>query len=178
MLIFIIAVTVGLSQTNYYVDEDEDSGKVTVCAEVMEPKIDCPVSFPFYVKIQTHHDTAGIIDTCLLIYMLLIVVVSLLYIGSNDFTSVDTELYFDACDNLSCIDIVIRDDCLVERLAERFSVVLDRGFGMVESIRLEPATGYVIIIDTDSKCGIIQSINSLTHILSHSHSLLPLTNFV
>ena len=63
MLIFIIAVTVGLSQRNYYVDEE--TGNVTVCAEVMEPKIDCPFSFPFYVKIQTHHDTAGIIDTCL-----------------------------------------------------------------------------------------------------------------
>ena len=106
--------------------------------------------------------------------------ISLVYIGSNDYISVDTDLIFDACDNLSCIDIVIEVDCLVERLTERFSVVLDRGFGMVESIRLEPATGYVIIIDTDSKCGIIQSINSLllTHILSHSHSLLPLTNFV
>ena len=111
--------------------------------------------------------------------MLLIVVVSLLYIGSNDYISVDTDLIFDACDNHSCIDIVIEDDCLVERLDERFSVVLDRGVGMVESIRLEPATGYVIIIDTDSKCGIsslsTHSLTSslITNILSHSLSFSP-----
>ena len=54
---------VGLNETRYYVNEE--TGNVTVCAEVMEPKIDCPVSFPFNVTIQTFHDTAGIIDTCL-----------------------------------------------------------------------------------------------------------------
>ena len=50
-------MTVGLNAINYYVTED--SGVVTVCVEVIEPKIDFPVSFPFNVKIQTFDDTAG-----------------------------------------------------------------------------------------------------------------------
>ena len=96
-------------------------------------------------------------------------------IGPDDYTSINTDLIFDACNNLSCIDIVIEEDCLVEREEEQFSVVLDRGVGMVESIRLEPATGYVIIIDSDSKCGISSlSTHSLTPSLihyTHTHSL-------
>ena len=96
----------------------------------------------------------------------MLLIVSLLYIGPDDYISINTHLFFDTCENLSCIDIVIEEDCLVERYEERFSVVLDRGVGMVESISLQPATGYVIIIDTDSKCGIIQSINSLIYSLT------------
>ena len=57
-----IAVIVGLNKTSYYVDEE--TGIVTVCAEVMEHKIDCPVGFPFNVKIQTFDDSSGIIDNC------------------------------------------------------------------------------------------------------------------
>ena len=72
--------------------------------------------------------------------------------GPNDYTSINTELTLEACDKQSCIDIVIENDCLVENREERFSVVLDRGVGMVEAIRLEPGMGYVIIMDTDSKC--------------------------
>ena len=53
---------VGLNETRYYVNEE--TGMVTVCVAVMEPTIDCPVSFPFSVTMQTIHDTAGIIDTC------------------------------------------------------------------------------------------------------------------
>ena len=50
---------VGLNETRYYVVED--TAMVTVCAAVMEAKIDCPVGFPFNVSIQTFHDTAGIL---------------------------------------------------------------------------------------------------------------------
>ena len=69
-----IAVIVGLNKTSYYVDEE--TGIVTVCAEVMEPKIDCPVGFPFNVKIQNFDNSSGIIDNCqyCLMDMLLIVV--------------------------------------------------------------------------------------------------------
>ena len=77
------------------------------------------------------------------------------FAGPNDYVSINTELTFEACDKQSCIDIVIENDCLVENREERFSVVLDRGVGMVEAIRLEPSMGYVIIVDTDSKCGVI-----------------------
>ena len=82
-------------------------------------------------------------------------------------------MIFNACDKYSCIDVVIEKDCLVETREERFSVVLDRGVGMVDAIRLQPAIGHVIIIDNDSKCDVIVRYVCLDSLFSLS--LTPLS---
>ena len=84
-----------------------------------------------------------------------VIYIYLTCIGPDDYTSINTDLIFNACDKYSCIDVVIEKDCLVETREEQFSVVLDRGVGMVDAIRLQPAIGHVIIIDNDSKRDVI-----------------------
>ena len=49
----------GLEKTFHKVSEDVDS--VEVCAVVNSPSIDCPITFPFNVRISTINNTAGIL---------------------------------------------------------------------------------------------------------------------
>ena len=50
---------VGLENTFYEVSEGV--GLVEVCAIVNSPSIDCPIPFPFNVKISVINNTAGIV---------------------------------------------------------------------------------------------------------------------
>ena len=47
----------GLERTFYNVTEDVDV--VEVCAIVYSPTIDCPIAFPFDVRLSTRDDSAG-----------------------------------------------------------------------------------------------------------------------
>ena len=61
---------VGLEQT--YFNVIESVGEVELCAKVLFPPINCPVQFPFDIRLSTADGTAGIIvthlyvDQCLL----------------------------------------------------------------------------------------------------------------
>ena len=67
---------VGLEQTSMSVSEDV--GVVELCAVVLFPRISCPISFPFEVRLSTAAGTAGkkssflrlFIETALLIITL------------------------------------------------------------------------------------------------------------
>ena len=48
---------VGLERTFYQVSEDV--GVVEVCAIVYSPEIDCPIAFPFDVRLRTLNGSAG-----------------------------------------------------------------------------------------------------------------------
>ena len=48
---------VGLERTIYQVSEDD--GVVEVCAVVNSPVIECPIQFPFNVRLTTTNDSAG-----------------------------------------------------------------------------------------------------------------------
>ena len=48
---------VGLERTFYQVSEDV--GVVEVCAIVYSPTIDCPIEFPFDVRLSTRDGSAG-----------------------------------------------------------------------------------------------------------------------
>ena len=48
---------VGLSGRFYQVSENESM--VRVCATVYQPMIDCPIGFPFDVRLTTTNDSAG-----------------------------------------------------------------------------------------------------------------------
>ena len=48
---------VGLEQTFFRVSEDV--GVVELCAVVYTPIIECPIEFPFDVRLSTRDDTAG-----------------------------------------------------------------------------------------------------------------------
>ena len=56
---FTSEAVVGLEKTFHKVSEDVDS--VEVCAVVNSPSIDCPIAFPFNVRISTINNTAGIL---------------------------------------------------------------------------------------------------------------------
>ena len=51
------ATVVGLERTFFSVSEDV--GVVELCAGVYFPVIDCPIAFPFDVRLSTRNDTAG-----------------------------------------------------------------------------------------------------------------------
>ena len=51
------AAVVGLEQTFFRVSEDV--GVVELCAVVYTPIIECPIEFPFDVRLSTRDDTAG-----------------------------------------------------------------------------------------------------------------------
>ena len=48
---------VGLERTFFSVSEDV--GVVELCARVFEPDIECPIAFPFDVRLSTRDNTAG-----------------------------------------------------------------------------------------------------------------------
>ena len=48
---------VGLEQTFYNVSEDV--GEVELCVRVFEPDVECPIAFPFDVRLSTKDGTAG-----------------------------------------------------------------------------------------------------------------------
>ena len=55
---FLSEAVVGLERTIFTVQEDV--GVVELCAIVYEPSgIDCPIDFPFDVRLSTWDDTAG-----------------------------------------------------------------------------------------------------------------------
>ena len=56
---FTSEAVVGLEKTFHEVSEDV--GAVEVCAVVNSPSIDCPIAFPFNVRISTINNTAGIL---------------------------------------------------------------------------------------------------------------------
>ena len=74
-------------------------------------------------------DTAGS-HVCVIydIYHNVAILVYLSCIGPDDYTSINTDLIFNACDHQSCINIVITEDCLVEISKKRnnFQLLLDR----------------------------------------------------
>ena len=59
LLISFPVATVGLEMTSYSIQED--GVMIYVCAEVLEPDLQCPALFPFNVTFTTDDDSAGII---------------------------------------------------------------------------------------------------------------------
>ena len=57
-------------------------------------------------------------------------------------------LSFSACENQSCMDIIIVDDTLNEQ-DETFNVTLERTLGLIENITLHPVDTVIEIIDDD-----------------------------
>ena len=56
-LLFTAEAVVGLEVTFYQVSEDV--GVVEVCSLVYSPTIDCPIEFPFDVRLSTRDGSAG-----------------------------------------------------------------------------------------------------------------------
>ena len=55
--IYSAAAIVSLERTFY--QASEDVGTVEVCASVLSPVIDCPIEFPFDVRLTITNDSAG-----------------------------------------------------------------------------------------------------------------------
>ena len=55
----ISGAVIGLEQTLINVPEDIDV--VELCVNVSFPAIDCPITFPFNIRLVTYDGTAGII---------------------------------------------------------------------------------------------------------------------
>ena len=65
-----------------------------------------------------------------------------------DYDDVSTTLSFSACENQSCVDIIIVNDALHEQV-ETFNVTLERTPGLNENITLHPMDTVIEIIDDD-----------------------------
>ena len=133
---------VGLNGTFYQVSENKSM--IKVCATIYHPTIDCPIGFPFHVRLTTTNDSAGkervkITDLCQ----------RPLFLESTvDYHHVSTILEFDTCETRQCTEISIVDDMIVE-LTESFSVTLERIPGLDSRITLDPVYGEIEIIDDD-----------------------------
>ena len=65
-----------------------------------------------------------------------------------DYDDVSTTLSFNACENQSCVDIIIVNDMLHEE-DEAFNVTLERTSGLNENITLNRVDTVIEIIDDD-----------------------------
>ena len=133
---------VGLNGTFYQVSENESM--VKVCATVYHPMIDCPIGFPFNVRLTTTNDSAGkervkITDLCNR---------PLFLVPAADYNHIFYNLAFDTCDIRQCTEIPIVDDMIVE-LTESFFVTLERTPGLDSRITLKPVDGEIEITDDD-----------------------------
>ena len=72
------------------------------------------------------------------------------YIDHRDYFPQRDVFEFAACQQRSCINIYINDDCYVEPMVEKFMIVLDRATALSgHYIMLEPAIGHFKIMDFD-----------------------------
>ena len=80
--------------------------------------------------------------------MLTIVAILPVSVNLMDYDDVSTTLTFGACENQSCVNIIIVNDMLHEE-DEAFNVTLERAPGLNENITLHPVDTVIEINDDD-----------------------------
>ena len=133
----------GLERTLYTVEETV--GLVQVCAVVFEPDTDCPVSFPFDVRLITDDGSAGTTFPSSRVQVLLF---SMPTVQPMDYVTVNAILSFASCDMRQCVDITIENDEIPENV-ESFFALLERTLGLDGRISLNPVEAEIMIIDTN-----------------------------
>ena len=71
-----------------------------------------------------------------------------------DYENITEILLFASCQRISCINVTIEDDNVLE-LVELFNVTLETTTGLDERISLSPVNGVVEIIDNDGMLTIV-----------------------
>ncbi|CAI8050963.1 Extracellular matrix protein 3, partial [Geodia barretti] len=118
----------GLEQTLFNVNENV--GRVEVCAAVFSPDINCPVEFPFEVKLHTSDGTA---------------------VKMLDYEPLDVTLAFGVGEKRKCVHVNITNDTLVEN-DEFLTYHLRRTADLHTRIKLDPTLmdGQIKIEDDDT----------------------------
>ena len=78
-------------------------------------------------------------------------VISSIPVSGSDYEYLSANLTFSPHDLTNCLDIVIDDDCTVEKLEERFEVNMHRTPGLLSRIKLDVVDSHVYITDNDRK---------------------------
>ena len=85
----------------------------------------------------------------------------------SDYSQQRQVFEFEACQQRSCVNIYINDDCFLEPIVETFMIVLDRATNL--NGVLQPAIGHVEIMDFDDCKFDIYSFFALIHLLNSGH---------
>ena len=131
---------VDLEETLYNVSEDV--GVVELCANVSSPVNDCPIKFPFVVRLSTHDGSAGTVSISILCstYSVMYIVVP------DDYGSLNVSLMFAACDTRRCVNVNILSD-FTDEPDDNFFLALNKTPGLHPRIFLQPVLGKIIIVD-------------------------------
>lgn len=70
-------------------------------------------------------------------------------VSTTDYVAQITALHFKPCDSEKCIDVTLKDDCVVEEV-ESFYLFLTTPSYVDERIMISSGIGRIIIIDNDS----------------------------
>ena len=76
--------------------------------------------------------------------------------SGSDYDPLPTKLSFPRHELSSCVPLNIIDDCTVEKLEERFEVILDTTPGLLSRIKPDEADSVIYIVDDDGKILYVQ----------------------
>ena len=137
----------GFTRTTYQVMEG--IGFLQICAAVFSPSGDCPINFDFSVEFSTENGIAGGRNGLWLIFCCMSQCFFFFIESPMDYGSVTTTLPFAACEDMSCQNISIVDDEVLEN-TESFFATLERN-GLDSRITLNPTRAEIEILDDDSE---------------------------
>ena len=139
---------VGLEETFFRVSED--IGLVELCVNVSSPDIDCPIEFPFQVRLSTSNGAAGMI-----IYTISKYTLSSNYdvptVAFSDYESLDVVVMFSECQRRKCVNVTIVDDSKNEPNKNFIYHLEETPVGLHPNIDLRPVDGEIVIEDNDGK---------------------------
>ena len=135
-----------------YIEVDEDAGRTTLCALAQNPASpDCPIGFSAQVAFISYSRSASkaVIDS--LVRLPFIYYIYLLYnlVPNGDYNVVSTLREIEKCGNMTCLDVTIYDDNVVENI-ESFEVLLIAAPGLDHSVSVGDSAE-ITIIDDDSE---------------------------
>ena len=139
-----------------YIEVDEAASRTTVCALVQNPASpDCPIGFDAQVSFTSHPRSAS--RAAIESFYDDIVLPSFLPVSNDDYIDVSVQKAIEKCDNMTCLDVIIIDDNVVE-IIETFEIELTVAEGFAEcfdgSISIE-GSAEITIIDDDSEFHIL-----------------------
>ena len=135
-----------------YIEVDEAASRATVCALVQNPASpDCPIGFSAQVAFISYSRSASkaVIES----FYDDIVFPSFLLVSNDDYIDVAIQKLIEKCDNMTCLDVIIIDDNVVE-INETFEVQLIAAPGLPSSISVD-GSAEITIIDDDSEFHIL-----------------------
>ena len=133
---------------NSYIEVDEAASRATICALVQNPASpDCPIGFSAQVAFISYSRSASRAVTES--FYDNIVLPSFLLVSNDDYIDIAIQKLIDKCDNMTCLDVTIIHDNVVE-INETFEVQLIAAPGLDRRISVD-GSAEITIIDKDSE---------------------------